>query len=529
MSAAPLSACGRVFVRLVAMAALTPVLMGADGLQRLTPEPARAVQTPAQVSARSAQPPDTGTPAFAVISRQPDAQIKFHGIYLKDAQQNPGRNQLSLQFRAPVGDGLFEQLPDVLPDWITFAYADGATALIGARDPATFTATPVPDGFVLRIAPRDEADHLQRLSPGGPGGPPELGRSRRPGTRLIAVRAAPLRLRPALEARPEDWRETDHYHAVAEAELGALRGPLDSNAVRFETGTTWHHARGQDVATASASGEFPIYNGIAMIGDLTARHVTGKSIQRRDNSYGQATKTLFGGAAGFAYRSPGGAKTEVAALYSPVGVGARLSYDGGDVTAHTQFYAAYHEAYGATAAAVVQHAFKDEAELRHEQHLFSGLWAGAAMRFNRYGFDNNRQIATTAGFSADLRFVQPVFGWALGVNYQAEGEYILDTIAQPGVGGPFVPLGIRNREVHSLSLSASGPVGGGFWLDSYGGWAIDRYGTNGPFGGLSLHYTTQGIDIAAGIAHSQVPGHEGETGATTTAGLNLSIALQPSG
>jgi hypothetical protein len=77
--------------------------------------------------------------------------------------------------------------------------------------------------------------------------------------------------------------------------------------------------------------------------------------------------------------------------------------------------------------------------------------------------------------------------------------------------------------VHALSASASAALSRGLWLDLYGGWAVDRYADNGPFGGIALRYIpVDGLEISAGASHSTISASQGSSGGVTTGGISLS-------
>ena len=66
--------------------------------------------------------------------------------------------------------------------------------------------------------------------------------------------------------------------------------------------------------------------------------------------------------------------------------------------------------------------------------------------------------------------------------------------------------------MHALSGSLSTELLRGLWADVYGGYAIDRYGPDGYFGGGDLRYAfAPGWALTLGGGYSQVSTRQGET------------------
>ena len=146
------------------------------------------------------------------------------------------------------------------------------------------------------------------------------------------------------------------------------------------------------------------------------------------------------------------------------------------------------------------------------------MWATGEAQATRYGVKGDQNIARTAGWHAGLRY--DIDGWPLSLNYDGDGEYVITAHKVP-----FIPLSIRTREVHQFGGAFSDDFGGDFWFDAYGGYAIDRYSTQGGYGGAALRYSPEpGLDIALDGRYSAVAEREGESGNVISAGFRLTYA-----
>ena len=83
-------------------------------------------------------------------------------------------------------------------------------------------------------------------------------------------------------------------------------------------------------------------------------------------------------------------------------------------------------------------------------------------------------------------------------------------------------LSIRTREVHDFTGSLSSRVLDDVWIDAYGGYTIDRYGSDGAlFGGAVRLSLFPNFDILIGAQHTQVASRQSVTGPETSAQLTL--------
>lgn len=494
--------------------------MGAEDLVRFPP-PASLTQPPGAVPARLVTPSpvtplaergDPNKPGFAVISREPFAELQFRSVGLRNAAPDPARNEIRLDFSGPVDPDLFGRLQEVVPEWVEFAYAEMGSAIIHARRPAVFEALPAADGFTLRISQRTGAD-AAALAPFT--------------TAPTVPQANPPFFIRAIHASVGDWDAIQHHASVLRVAHGTqLRGsfPVDG----FGAGLTseWRNTRGgSTVGMVTLDSQIPILAyGFGIAVDAKATRGTSDGPIKLIDGKTRTVDTYIGsGSFGF-YQYFAGQEARLSGLWSNVGPGARLVYANNTGDAEMRFTGTYHATYDLTPESIEDQAFYDEAQFAYARRIAEGLWGQAVLRGRRYGVNEYNEIAKTAGWDASIRYIRNVFGFVdAGVSYDGHGEYIVDTtpFKPPGATPAFVPLSMRNREVHAASVSLSTPIWGDLSLDGYGGWAIDRYDDQGYFWGAAFRYEpADRFYFLAGASHSEVAVHQGERGPVTTVGIN---------
>jgi hypothetical protein len=219
-----------------------------------------------------------------------------------------------------------------------------------------------------------------------------------------------------------------------------------------------------------------------------------------------------------------GAHASAEALYGRSGFGARIGVAGSDADFRYGLRAAYHEPYIDNGEDMAFHGERDYSAVFAAGQAFDGLWAAGEFRASRYGIKGDDNVASSLAFHAGLRW--DIEGLPITLDYDADGEYLLHSHKYPGAPPtPFVPLSLRDREVHAFGGSFSEEVDRGFWFDLYGGYAIDRYANRGPYGGAGLRFTpAPGWDLLFGGRYSTVADKQGGGPNKVSAGLKLTYA-----
>jgi len=454
-------------------------------------------------------PPPADTSALTILARGPNAEFRILGVSLKSVRADDAQNTVAFDFNGPVSDEAFARLQDELPDWIEMAYAGYDNAVIRAKRPVTFMTKAEPDGFSLRMVPRD----------GGPGAAP------------VGLRGddGPTSSRPP-QANAHEWRMVQTYFAREAAERpfdAMIRGGYDAfrngGADIVTVTADWRHSKGTTLMSSSAHAEVEMWGGVHLLADVRDVVVNAKSVRQPNLLFAPLNHNELSYALG-AGIPVGDAMATAEVLYGRSGVGGRLGLSGTFEDWRVGMRVAYHEPYNDTAEAVSLRGERDTSAIFAAGQIFDGLWFAAEGRATRYGAHSDSDFASTAGFHAGLRY--DFGGWPLSLSYDADGEYVLQSHKYIGAPPtPFVPLSIANREVHQFGGAFSDRWDDGFWYDLYGGFAIDRYGKDGPYGGLALRFTPgPGFDIALNSRYSTVADREGEQGNVLTAGLTLTYA-----
>jgi len=461
------------------------------------------------VSGAAAQDAPPVSSALTIVSRGPNVEFRVRGVMLKAVRADDVQNEVAFDFNGPVSDDVFAQLQDELPDWIDMAYAGYDNAVIRAKRPVTFLARAEADGFSMRIVPRD----------GGSAAPAEL-RGDADGT------TAPP---PVFRSRPaREWSLAPLVRATAERPFdAALRGGYDTlrvgDAPVVRVTSQWRHDKAGTLYTSDGSLDVALADDIRLIGNARDVLVNAKAVRQLTGAVGPLNLNDVSGAAGVSMAFDD-VKLSIEGLYGRSGFGGRIGLAQAIDGWLLGMRAAYHEPYTDTAEAIALKGSTDSSALFAAGQIFDGLWATGEAMATRYGIKGDQNVARTAGWHAGLRYA--IDGWPLSINYDGDGEYTIDARKVVGPApSPFIPLSIRTREVHQFGGSFSDDFGPSLWFDLYGGYAIDRYAKDGPYGGAALRYTPgPGWDIALDGRYSTVAERQGESGNVLSAGFRLTYA-----
>jgi hypothetical protein len=146
---------------------------------------------------------------------------------------------------------------------------------------------------------------------------------------------------------------------------------------------------------------------------------------------------------------------------------------------------------------VVGKGTKDNISLTRKQRFRNNFDLSLGGSLNRYNLEDDSDVAKSvsldfyAGYNYPVSFSETMGDDInLGINYGLGAEYFKDkeTKLSPG-GGTFQPLPAETYEVHSLTVSASKNFTPDLNLDAYAGYAVDRFGDDGPLFGAGLTYS----------------------------------------
>lgn len=463
---------------------------------------------------------------FTIARTHPDAVIRFHGLTLEDARTDPAQNEIMLRFDGAADPALFARLQNALPAWVATATAGRRSAVIRARRPVTFMTRRVRDGFAVRLVathrPVAESAYLRGQMDGG----------------QANVDVASMQRdnpRDAFELRGPDLGGRWHSHAILvvlqEKPLAQTLGRAHEAAKARDGGFVavsghWRHPRQGRLVDSGLAAEMPVGYGVKLVAAVHDVDAEGKTVRRLNGTYAKLNENTISAAAGLAFSfggllGPGELRGE--ALWGKSGWGGRLGYAERLYHGSWGFSGDYHAPFEDTLEAVAERGYRDRAELDFARRLARELWFDAKLHAMRYGAEGDEDVAETAGASASLRYLVNLDGIWAGLTYEFNGDYVLKSRKYLGASPKwFTPLDIHTFEVHALSASLSRELFRGFWIDAYGGYAIDRYGPDGYFGGGQLRYAmAPGWALTLGGGYSQISTRQGERGPVTTAGIKL--------
>lgn len=457
-------------------------------------------------------------PSVTIVAQAPDAELQFHGLTLKAVRADDTQNAVSLDFAGPIDGRVFDQLQQSLPAWVAMSYAGYDSALIRATRPVTFLTRPEGDGFSLRMVPRDGAPPPPAQSASLRGMIPEAGPT---------IGAGPLRP----QRGDPRWPEARLAYLLAFSQHPddlALRRGYDlaqkRSAIAVQSWGGWRENRAGTIYDGHVSASAEVAGPVAVTTHFDDSYGHSENVRRLDGTFSTLNKNAMSGGIGVAYNYPNGSVAAAELTYAKPGVGAQLGVDIEDPVEHFATRAVYREAYTDTPEAIADDAARDYGEIDASGRLFDGLWASGEVRLTRYGVHGDANLAHTIGFTGGLAYLFPSYeGVTAGANWSMDGEYTLGVHRVDGLPPtPFIPLSIRTREVHDFTGSLSTRLLDDVWIDAYGGYTIDRYGSDGGiFGGALRLSLFPSFDILIGAQHTQVASRQGVTGPETSAQLTL--------
>jgi hypothetical protein len=474
------------------------------------------------------------TPSYEIVRRDPGAlEIRFYNMPMRDVRADDAQNALLLNFNSPTDDAVFERLAADAPDWIDLAYGNYDTGVIRATRPVTYLTRHEQGGFSLRILARSPVAQAapKPIVLRGPldNSPPPL--------RMLSRQAdAPQQDASQQDVSPHNAFGAARNHYALELAVNRddpalamaydrANGPMASSV---QLGGEWRQYHGGDtVIASSADARLAIGAGLSLIGGLDDTNLRGKNVRFLNGQVGAESTNIVSGSGGFAIDLWDDQEIQGKVLAGNGVLGGTIAGFSDSANSFWNAALTYHQPYLDTPEAARDKADRDEITLGMQDHLAYGLWGGLTGFARRYGVTGSDHIATTAGWTGNLRWSADLGDLLAGLAYDGRGEYLVDHRLFTTSGVTFQPLGIRDMETHTVTGSLSANAGlDGVWFDLFGGYGADRYASDGAIYGASLRYTPEpGVDLAFGVRHSAISLIEGETGSQTSAGLSITLGF----
>jgi hypothetical protein len=144
---------------------------------------------------------------------------------------------------------------------------------------------------------------------------------------------------------------------------------------------------------------------------------------------------------------------------------------------------------------VIADGTKDNIRLERKQIISSRLQATVGGGFNQHNLDDDSDAAQSLAWDLNLAYNYPYSlsdrpgdEVMLGVYYTVDAEYFSHVDERTFAGRTYKPLPASSYEIHSINLSASKDITSRLHTEAYGGYGVDRLGSNGPLFGGSLVY-----------------------------------------
>jgi hypothetical protein len=112
--------------------------------------------------------PGHSAPSFDITQDKPSLEAQFHGVTLKGSKADDSGTEIALQLDSKADAEEFAAFQRRVPDWVLGTHTDGDTANIVSRAASDLSAEPTPDGFVLKIKPRNDQTAAAAETPDDP-------------------------------------------------------------------------------------------------------------------------------------------------------------------------------------------------------------------------------------------------------------------------------------------------------------------------------------------------------------------------
>ncbi|MFQ5849292.1 MAG: tetratricopeptide repeat protein [Candidatus Binatia bacterium] len=198
---------------------------------------------------------------------------------------------------------------------------------------------------------------------------------------------------------------------------------------------------------------------------------------------------------------------------APYGVGGGLLYARPDLAGETRLLLDVKRPNWEFVEGVVDDGSRDRLEIRRSQRLTPLLEGRLASALNRYGIDGDSQVATSVSLNGGLRYVLSTARPIISIGYELDKEYraSIDERTSPS-GVKFNPLPLASREIHSIDLHLSQALSPALRVEGSAGYALDRLGDQGPFGGVAVTYgPLKRLDVQLSFQRSLNPTESSQT------------------
>lgn len=324
----------------------------------------------------------------------------------------------------------------------------------------------------------------------------------------------------ALLLDPENPAITSAIEGIARSAAPRLRGEFEYRETKG--------APGAGRATAyigGVSGQRTFGDGWRLGFVAEVAQVEATQVQRRDGAVGPFSGLRERGEL-FLQRDRGDGLVLTGSLFfAPHSVGAGFRAERTDDTGATTLRAEYRRPNWDFFESLIDYGTRDRAAVGRRQLIATNLTGRLEIGVNRYGFRDDRDVASTFSASGELRLGNLANIRSLSISYILDGEYLLSGEEQTARGGQLFGINpIRDREVHALALGYSGVRGtsaaeGIFSYEATGGYAVDRYGKAGPIIYASLGYLLNSFEVRLRGSFVQNVGRS--RGTTTVLGASL--------
>jgi len=176
--------------------------------------------------------------------------------------------------------------------------------------------------------------------------------------------------------------------------------------------------------------------------------------------------------------------------------GAGAKYSLWDRYGATSLEGDFHRPYWDYVETVIDHGTQDRVRLERKQIISNNWNFTVGGGFNNYNLEHDTNVASAGAWDLNIGYTYPYAvsnkpgdEITLGANYTVDAEYFTHIDHGTNTAGLiYKPLPTSSYEIHALNVSAGKALSSKWYLEGYGGYAVDRLGDNGPLFGAVLEY-----------------------------------------
>lgn len=246
-----------------------------------------------------------------------------------------------------------------------------------------------------------------------------------------------------------------------------------------------------------ASGQFSLTSPLSVGIILENNHLSATNFQRANGVIETVKEDIQRGEFGVIYNRENGNQAKGSLFLSQGIIGVGADYSWTDLHGVTTFGGAFNRPNWEYIAMVIDEGTQDKLRISRTHMLTPRITLYGEAAINRYGIDDEDNVASSPSFEGDISYTLPVAHTqrVLGqqgfvkLRYGIDAEYPFDVKEKRTAAGViYEPFALDSYEIHSVQVTIAKKLFNVLSVEAFGGYAIDRLGDDGPLAGASIFY-----------------------------------------